>query len=151
MKTGTADEIILEVRKSVEQHQCSQQRHRQLKLNLSQKDPLLVGDALLQYWLTLYDPGSQFNAQQFVASLLFALNPPTSLSLPEILVGLPSWNLSIEKFPWYLALQFGKEQVLHAVRGFERTAPDPTLIVRAAEAFRYWLGMDYLTAHAQVR
>lgn len=151
MKTDTTTEIIFEVRKSIEQHHCSQQRHQQLKLNLSQQDPLLVGDALLQYWLTLRDPGTQFDAQQFVASLLFALNPTTSLSLPEILAGLSGWNLSVEEFPWYLALQFGKEQVLRAVQEIETTAPDPISLVRAAETFRYWLKADYVAAHEQVR
>lgn len=151
MKTDTIDEIILEVRKSVEQLQCSPQRYQQLKLNLSQKDLLLVGDALLQYWLTLRDPGTQFDAQQFVASLLFALNPTTSLSLSEILAGLSNWNLSVEEFPWYLAMQFGKEQVLRAVQELETTASDSTSLTRAAETFRFWLKADYLATDEQVR
>lgn len=151
MKTGTATEIIWEVRKSVEQLQCSPQRHRQLKLELRQKDPRLVGNALLQFWRTLNHPTDQFNAQEFVASLLFALNPTTSLSLSEILTDLPNWNPSVEEFPWYLALQFGKEQVLRVVQELEATTPDSTSLARAAETFRFWLKADYLAAYEQVR
>ncbi len=148
MQVATKNEIIEEVKKSVERHHCSKQRYQQLKLSLSKTDSLLTGDALLDYWGTLDDPDTQFEAQQFVASLLFALNPSTSVTLNRILRELPNWNLSVEEFPWYLATQFGEEQVLRELRALEDTLPDEAF-ARAAETVRRWLQADYTATRSR--
>jgi hypothetical protein len=148
MQTTTKNEIIEEVKKSVERHHCSKQRYQQLKMSLSKADSLLTGDALLDYWCTLDDPDTQFEAQQFVASLLFALNPCTSVTLSRILRRLSNWNLSVEEFPWYLATQFGEEQVLLELRILEDSLRD-IAYARAAETVRRWLQADYTTIRSR--
>jgi hypothetical protein len=141
MKTSTNDEIIKEVKKSISLYHCSIQRYRQLKSSLSRRDPKLVGDALLSCWAELVnsDAGTMFAPQVFVASLLFALNPTTSQTLGEILSGIAGWNLSVEEFPWYLAQQFGKEQVLQELGVLESKRPADEGFSRAANAVQYWL------------
>ena len=146
MKTRTQEEIISEVHKSIFQHRSSRQRFRQLKSILSKNDPRLVGDALLSYWRTLVD--QHYEAQLFVASLLFALNPPTSISLSDILKDLTIWDCSVEEFPWYLALQFGKDTVLQELHSLVDANPEDETIMRAAETMRYCLKIDYTAAQA---
>jgi len=139
MRTTTEEEIIKELRKSVERHRDSAQRYRQLRSALSGSSTPVVGDALLQYWQTLVDPDGHFVAQQFVARLLLDLNPPTSLTLRQLLAGLRNWNLSVEEFPRYLALQFGEDRVRDALCELEGGSPGDEVLLRAAAAARFWL------------
>ncbi len=143
MKTNTKEEIISEVHKSIHDHGCSAQRFRQLKSVLGKNDPSLVGEALLTYWHTLTNPDKPYQSQQFVASLLLALNPKSPFHLSSLTEDLANWNLSVEEFPRYLALQFGKDRVLQEFDVLVSNHPDNQAIVRAAETVRYWLKIDF--------
>jgi hypothetical protein len=148
MKTATSTEIATELTKSIVQHGCSNQRYRQLARRLSQEDPALVGDALLGYWATEIREEDEYWPQKFVAALLFVLNPPTTLALGEILAGLKKWNLSVQEFPWYLALQFGEERLLHELEVLGQESPGDVALVQAVETMRYWLRKGYRAARA---
>jgi hypothetical protein len=151
MRTTTREEIIDEVRQSLERHGASAQRYRQLKSALSRCSAPLVGDALLQYWQTLTEPDDQFVEQEFLAGLLLELNPPASVTLRQVLGSLRNWNLSVQEFPWYLALQFGENQVLEALHDLQSESPDDQVLLRAAETVRFWLQADYATRRQQYR
>ena len=143
MKTATPAEIATELTKSIVQHRCSDQRLRQLARRLSCEDPVLVGDALLGYWATEIQEEDEYGPQKFLATLLFVLNPPTTLVLEEIVLGLKKWNLSVEEFPWCLALQFGEARLLRALEVLAEEAPRDMALARAVETMRYWLRQDY--------
>ena len=149
MKIDTKDEIIEEIRESVEQHACSAQRFRQLKSALSASNSPAAGDALLECWQTLTSPDEQFVEQEFVAGLLFVLSPATSLTIGQVLAGLRNWNLSVEEYPWYVALQFGEDELLQELSVFEEESGDDPALARAADAMRYWLRADYVAEREQ--
>jgi hypothetical protein len=149
VKTTSKDEIIEEVRESIGRHVCSAQRFRQLKSALSKSSSPMVGDALLECWQTLTSPDEQFVEQEFVAGLLFVLNPATSLAIGQVLAGLRNWNLSVEEFPWYVALRFGEDELLQKLNTLEDESGGDPVLVRAAEAARYWLRADYAAEREQ--
>lgn len=148
MKTSTKNDIMIEFNKSIIQHGCSVQRWLQLKSRLSKEDLLLVGDCLLIYWESDLTEGD-YNAQRFVASLLFVLNPPTTLPLNSILLGLSKWNLSVEEFPWYLATQFGEERFLHELDILEQESSNNEDLTRAIHTARWWLQHDYRASRSR--
>lgn len=138
MKTSTHDVILMEIRRSVRPDRLDEQRYRQLRARLAREDPALVGDALLGYWERETGEDAYF-AQEFVASLLFVLNPPASRSLRQLLLGLRNWNLSVEEYPWYLGRQFGREAVLSELDVLHEELGEGGVSDRHADTLRYWL------------
>jgi hypothetical protein len=84
-----------------------------------------------------------------VASLLFVLNPPTTLPLNYLVLGLSKWNLSVEELPWYLAIQFGEERFLHELDIIEQESSNNEDLIRAIHTARRWLQHDYRASRSR--
>ncbi len=73
------------------------------------------------------------------AYALHALNPPCQLPIDDAIASLlPSWDISIEEVPWYLAKQFGSDAVLASVERIRARHTDPTALTRL-QTVEYWI------------
>ena len=71
---------------------------------------------------------------------LHALNPPCRLPIDDAVASLlPSWDISIEEVPWYLAKQFGRDEVLASVERLRSRQSDQTALTRL-RTIEYWSG-----------
>jgi hypothetical protein len=74
------------------------------------------------------------------AYALHALNPPCRLSIDDAVASLlPSWDISIEEDPCYLARQFGRDAVLASVERLRAQESDQTARTRL-RTIEYWVG-----------
>jgi hypothetical protein len=77
----------------------------------------------------------------FAARLLWELNPPCPLSSEEaVRAMLTGWDISIEEVPFYLARQFGDEELYATVQRLEAETADHEATVRLG-TIRYWAGI----------
>ena len=73
------------------------------------------------------------------AYVLYALNPVCPLPVDEAVASLlPSWDVSIEEVPWYLAKQFGVESVRTSVMRLRHQRTDELSLTRL-RTIEYWI------------
>ena len=83
---------------------------------------------------------SLFHCQETTGALLLEIMPSCSLTLRDaISQSLPTWNLSVEQWPYYLCRQFGVDAVNEALTEIETNDKLYDMEKRAIETIRYWL------------
>lgn len=98
----------------------------------------VVFDALFP--IAVRDQGEASGPVAMSAYALHALNPPCRLSIDDAVSSLlPSWDISIEEVPWYLAKQFGRDAVLASVARLRARQTDQTALTRL-RTIEYWVG-----------
>jgi hypothetical protein len=98
----------------------------------------VIFDALFP--IAVRGQGEASGAVAFSAVALHALNPPCRLPIDDAVASLlPSWDISIEEVPWYLAKQFGRDEVLACVERLRARQTDPTALTRL-QTIEYWIG-----------
>ena len=98
-------------------------------------------EALLSVFAdTSRDPSIYRSAQEMSGELLLALLPQCTRPLDDILIAIaPTWNPSVEAFPFYLSHVFGKEQVLSATANLEQRFAVESRGHRCMGTIRWWL------------
>ena len=97
----------------------------------------VIFDALFP--IAVREQGEASGPVAMSAVALLALNPPCRLSVDEAVGSLlPSWDMSIEEVPWYLAKQFGGEAVLASVERLRARETDKTALTRLS-TIKYWV------------
>lgn len=98
-----------------------------------------VAHGLLRVFTEGAGPPEGSAAQELAGQLLEALCPKSSLELSEILsAALSRYELSVEQFPLYLALTFGKWQMLAELDRLEN-AMQLEAEYRAIQTMKFWL------------
>lgn len=98
----------------------------------------VVFDALFP--IAVREQGEASGPVAMSAYALHALNPPCRLSIDDAVSSLlPSWDISIEEVPWYLAKQFGRDAVLASVARLRARQTDQTALTRL-RTIEYWVG-----------
>ena len=83
---------------------------------------------------------ARFGPQEVAGRLLMGIKPRPRQSLEAIVRDLlPTWDLSVEELPWYLAEKFGASELRSTLDALEveGTRTDQELV--AIRAFRFWL------------
>lgn len=77
--------------------------------------------------------------QEYAGRLLLALKLPCPLDVQGVIKrALPTWDLSVEQFPWYFEAAIGRDAVLQALDMLGSQACSEQ-VRRAIETFRFWL------------
>jgi hypothetical protein len=106
----------------------------------------VIFDALFP--IAVREQGPASGPVAFSAVVLHALNPPCRLSVDDAVASLlPSWDISIEEVPWYLAKQFGRDAILASVERLRAQQRDQTALTRL-RTIEYWVGL-YRPEHDQ--
>lgn len=90
---------------------------------------------------TAQPPGEsrRYPQQALAGSLLLRLRPPCPLAADEAVRNiLGSWEVSVEEFPWYLALACGEDAIWNAIVQLEAEPLDDRRRL-ALHTFRFWL------------
>lgn len=99
----------------------------------------VIFDALFP--IAVREQGEASGPVAMSAYVLHALNPPCRLSLDDGVASLlPSWDISIEEVPWYLAKQFGCDAVLESVARLRARQRNETALARL-QTIEYWIGV----------
>jgi hypothetical protein len=97
----------------------------------------VIFDALFPIAVREQGPGSGPVAMSAYA--LHALNPSCPLPVDDAVSSLlPSWDISIEEMPWYLAKQFGRDAVLASVERLRARESEKTALTRLS-TIEYWV------------
>src|SRR4051812_35442915 len=106
----------------------------------------VIFDALFP--IAVREQGVASGPVAFSAVALHTLNPPCRLSVDDAVASLlPSWDISIEEVPWYLAKQFGGDAILASVERLRAQQSDQTALTRL-RTIEYWVGL-YRPGHNQ--
>jgi hypothetical protein len=90
--------------------------------------------------IAVREQGEASGPVAFSAVALHALNPPCQLPIDDAVGSLlPSWDISIEEVPWYIAKQFGRDAVLASVERIRAQQTDQTALTRL-RTIEYWIG-----------
>jgi hypothetical protein len=99
----------------------------------------VIFDALFP--VAIREQGEASGPVAMSAYALHALNPPCPLPIDDAISSLlPSWDVSIEEVPWYLARQFGRDAVLASVERLRADHRDQTALTRL-RTIAYWVGV----------
>ncbi|MCA8990955.1 MAG: hypothetical protein KDA88_03205 [Planctomycetaceae bacterium] len=117
----------------------------ELVKDLENVDLRLLFDTLFPY--AVKRQGINNGLVAFSAYVIHAINPPCpitpSVALSEMVRH--EWDISIEEVPWYLANQFGADEVLACVACALDNQPDDSARTRL-KSVRYWIGLNPKTA-----
>lgn len=115
------------------------QQFSQLRLRLGKAPPVEVAGGLLQIFTHGLAAPEGSGGQELAGRLLVALRPEADFNLQLVLrSALPRYELSVEQFPEYLCLRFGKEPVLAALSTLE-AEPLSSQEGRALDTLRFWV------------
>ncbi|HYE18252.1 MAG TPA: hypothetical protein VEA69_07395 [Tepidisphaeraceae bacterium] len=111
---------------------------KSLVSELSGVSAVVLFDALFP--VAVREQGESSGPVAMSAYALHALNPPCGLPIDDAVASLlPSWDVSIEEVPWYLAKQFGRDAVLAAVGRLRARQGDDAAMARL-RTIEYWVG-----------
>lgn len=109
--------------------------------DLTDADPRLLFDTLFP--VSIRQQGNTSGPVAFSAYMIHALNPPCPLTpvaaLAEMLQH--EWDISIEEVPWYLANQFGADEIQKCITDALDHQTDESDRTRL-RAVRYWVGLN---------
>lgn len=107
---------------------------------LKSVDPKLVFDTLFP--ISIRPQGGPNGPVAFSAHALHALNPPCLIELSTAIAMLAeNWDVSIEQVPWYLANQFGAEELYRCIDNALETETDE-IAHKRLEIARYWVPLN---------
>jgi hypothetical protein len=114
--------------------------HLKHQLSMAEPDELFWG--LLQPFV-LRSGDDAYDVQALAGHLLLCLNPPCPIGLEAVIQHIaPAYNFSVEELPWYLARQFGTDQLLATLEstpvGIETDIP-----ARVIATFKYWISGNW--------
>ena len=124
-------------------HWQDQQKVRNFATTLTREDDSDVFAGLMPFFEESGYDGEGYWRQE-VAGRLFAYRMPTpQKDLEEIIrISAPHYNLSIEQFPWYLALAFGRDDFRDQVTTFLDSRGLPERDSKTLETYLYWTGIS---------
>ena len=81
-----------------------------------------------------------FGDQEYAGRLLVELRPSPHQPLDEIIRAvLPTWNVSVEQLPFFLADTFGADEVTRASFRLEADYPADSREQRSLDTIRWWV------------
>ncbi|WP_124543968.1 hypothetical protein [Piscinibacter terrae] len=111
-----------------------------LSSQLTKCEPAEVFAGLLLVFSRSVPTEANYPKQELAGRMLERLNPKASIDVAQTLRAvLPSYNLSIEQVPQYLAARCGKDRVVRELLLFESEEHEPRSKA-AAKTMRWWLG-----------
>jgi len=112
--------------------------HLKHQLSTAEPDELFWG--LLQPFLTRTGDDA-YEIQALSGHLLLCLNPPCPIRLEAVIQQIAqAYNFSVEELPWYLARQFGTDQLLAALESISVGSDIPARVI---ETFKYWISGNW--------
>ena len=108
---------------------------------LENVDPQLLFETLFPF--AVKQQGIHNGPVAFSAYVIHAINPPCSLTPSEALSEMvqQEWDISIQEVPWYLANQFGADEILACVTEALNNQTGEAARTRL-KTVRYWVGLN---------
>lgn len=108
---------------------------------LENVEPELLFDTLFP--IAVRSQGGNNGPVAFSAYVLHAINPPCPLAPGDALSEMvkQEWDISIEEVPWYLANQFGADELLTSIAAALSNEANEAARTRL-ETARYWVGLN---------
>jgi hypothetical protein len=114
--------------------------HLKHQLSTAESDEVFWG--LLQPFV-MRSGEDAYDIQALAGRLLFCLNPSCPIGLEQLIQQVASaYNFSVEELPWYLAQQFGYDQLLATLESIP-SGSESGIPTRVIVTFKYWLSDDW--------
>ncbi len=132
-------------------HWQDQQKVRHFASTLTAVDDSQVFAGLMPFFEESGYDGEGFWRQEVAGRLLAYRMPTPQKNLVDIIrSSAPHYNLSIEQFPWYLALAFGREEFRDQVTALLDTGSLPERDRKSLDTYLYWTGISEETIREEL-
>ena len=119
------------------------QKIRHYRRNLKAVDDAVVYDGLIRVFRETGLNQTGFNRQEIAGTLLALRRPNPQEELQDIISNcIDYWDVSIEQFPWYLCLVFGREKFISVVHEMMSHMDPKSMTHKHLDTFLYWTRMS---------